>query len=152
MMERKDDLAAITPWNSPNAMIARKAAPPLAAGCPIIIKIAKLTPFPELAMGELAARAGAPAGVFNVITDSKSGRIRTELTESLIVRKVMFTGSTKIGKMLMQQCESMVKKMLFSLAAMLPLIVFNDVDIAWAVKVAFIYKFCNVGQAFCLCQ
>lgn len=120
MREHKDDLAAITPWNIPNAMITRKAAPPLAAGCLIIIKTAKLTPFPELVMGELAARAGAPAGVFNVNADSKSGELRLELTESRIVRKVMFTGSTGISKMLMQQCESTVKKVLFSLAAMLP--------------------------------
>jgi succinate-semialdehyde dehydrogenase / glutarate-semialdehyde dehydrogenase len=143
-------VAAITPWNFPNAMITRKAAPALAAGCPIVIKPAKLTPFSALAMGELATRAGIPAGVFNVITGSKSGEIGTEMTESSIVRKVTFTGSTEIGKMLMRQCASTVKKVSLELGGNAPLIVFDDANIDKAVEGAIICKFRNAGQT-CVC-
>jgi succinate-semialdehyde dehydrogenase / glutarate-semialdehyde dehydrogenase len=143
-------VAAITPWNFPNAMITRKAAPALAAGCPIVIKPAKLTPFSALAMGELATRAGIPAGIFNVITGSKSGEIGTEMTESPIVRKVTFTGSTEIGKMLMRQCASTVKKVSLELGGNAPLIVFDDADIDRAVEGAIICKFRNAGQT-CVC-
>ena len=143
-------VAAITPWNFPNAMITRKAAPALAAGCPIVIKPAKLTPFSALAMGELATRAGIPAGVFNVITGSKSGEIGTEMTTSPIVRKVTFTGSTKIGKMLMQQCASTVKKVSLELGGNAPLIVFDDANIDKAVEGAIACKFRNAGQT-CVC-
>jgi len=143
-------VAAITPWNFPNAMITRKAAPALAAGCPIVIKPAKLTPFSALAMGELATRAGIPAGVFNVVTGSKSGEIGTEMTESPIVRKVTFTGSTGIGKMLMQQCASTVKKVSLELGGNAPLIVFDDADIDAAVAGAIACKFRNAGQT-CVC-
>ncbi len=143
-------VAAITPWNFPNAMITRKAAPALAAGCPIVIKPAKLTPFSALAMGELAARAGIPAGVFNVVTGSKSGEIGTEMTESPIVRKVTFTGSTGIGKMLMQQCASTVKKVSLELGGNAPLIIFDDANIDAAVEGALACKFRNAGQT-CVC-
>ncbi len=143
-------VAAITPWNFPNAMITRKAAPALAAGCTIVVKPAKLTPFSALAMGELATRAGIPAGVFNVVTGRKSGEIGTEMTESPIVRKVTFTGSTEIGKVLMRQSASTVKKISLELGGNAPLIVFDDADVEKAVEGAIACKFRNAGQT-CVC-
>ena len=143
-------VAAITPWNFPNAMITRKAAPALAAGCPIVIKPAKMTPFSALAMGELATRAGIPAGVFNVITGARSGEIGSEMTTSPLVRKVTFTGSTGIGKILMQQSASTVKKISLELGGNAPLIVFDDADLEQAVSGAIACKFRNAGQT-CVC-
>src|SRR3982751_1461929 len=102
--------AAITPWNFPNAMITRKVAPALAAGCPVVVKPAQLTPLSALAIAELAHRAGIPKGVFNVVPSTKSSRIGKELTENPLVRKFSFTGSTEVGKQLMRQCASTMKK------------------------------------------
>ncbi len=143
-------VAAITPWNFPNAMITRKAGPALAAGCPIVIKPAKLTPFSALAMGELATRAGIPAGVFNVVTGVNSAEIGHEMTTSPIVRKVTFTGSTGIGKILMQQSASTVKKISLELGGNAPLIIFDDADLDAAVDGAIACKFRNAGQT-CVC-
>ena len=143
-------VGAITPWNFPNAMITRKAAPALAAGCTFLIKPAKLTPFSALAMGELATRAGIPAGVFNVITGAKSSEIGTEMTTSPIIRKITFTGSTGIGKLLMQQSASTVKKVSLELGGNAPLIIFDDANVDEAVKGAIVCKFRNAGQT-CVC-
>jgi succinate-semialdehyde dehydrogenase/glutarate-semialdehyde dehydrogenase len=128
-------------------MITRKAAPALAAGCPIITKPAKLTPFFALAMGELVALVGISSSVLNVITGSESGRIGTELTESLIVRKVTFTDLTGIDEMLMQQCAHTVMKVYLGNA---PPIVFDDVNIDRVVEVVIICKFRNACQT-CVC-
>ncbi|MDE2474126.1 MAG: aldehyde dehydrogenase family protein, partial [Alphaproteobacteria bacterium] len=103
-------VAAVTPWNFPNAMITRKVAPALAAGCTVVIKPAQLTPLSALALAELAQRAGLPKGVFNVVPSSHSAAVGKELTESPLVRKFSFTGSTEVGKQLMRQCASTVKK------------------------------------------
>ena len=143
-------VAAITPWNFPNAMITRKAAPALAAGCPIVVKPAKMTPFSALAMAELASRAGVPAGVFNVITGANASAIGEELTTSPIVRKVTFTGSTGIGKILMRQSASTVKKISLELGGNAPLIIFDDADLEAAVEGAIACKFRNAGQT-CVC-
>ena len=142
-------VAAITPWNFPNAMITRKCAPALAAGCTVIVKPATETPFSALALAVLAEEAGIPAGVFNVIT-GKANVIGTELTTNPIVRKLSFTGSTKIGKLLMQQCASTVKKISLELGGNAPFIVFNDADIDAAVAGAIAAKFRNAGQT-CVC-
>ncbi|MEM7021071.1 MAG: aldehyde dehydrogenase family protein, partial [Pseudomonadota bacterium] len=120
--------AAITPWNFPNAMITRKCAPALAAGCTVVVKPASFTPYSALALAELAERAGMPAGVFNVIT----GDARTvggELTANDTVRKLSFTGSTEVGKILLKQCADTVKKVSMELGGHAPLIVFDDADI-----------------------
>jgi len=122
-------VAAITPWNFPNAMITRKAAPALAAGCTFLIKPAAETPLSALALAELAHRAGIPAGVFNVVTGKRASAIGKELTESPLVRKFSFTGSTEIGKLLMRQCASTVKKVSLELGGNAPFIVFDDADL-----------------------
>jgi len=143
-------VAAVTPWNFPNAMITRKAGPALAAGCPIVIKPASETPLSALALAELAQQAGIPAGVFNVITTMHSSVVGKEMTESPLVRKFSFTGSTEIGKMLIQQCASTVKKVSMELGGNAPFIVFDDADIDEAVKGAVISKYRNAGQT-CVC-
>ncbi|HET7334992.1 MAG TPA: NAD-dependent succinate-semialdehyde dehydrogenase [Rhizomicrobium sp.] len=143
-------VAAITPWNFPNAMITRKCAPALAAGCTFIIKPAGETPLSALALAELAHRAGIPAGVFNVVTTSKSSDVGKELTQSPLVRKFSFTGSTEIGKLLMGQCASTVKKVSLELGGNAPFIVFDDADLDAAVDGAMICKFRNMGQT-CVC-
>ncbi len=143
-------VAAITPWNFPNAMITRKAGPALAAGCPIVLKPAGETPLSALALAELAHRAGIPRGVFNVITTKHSSKVGKELTLSPIVRKFSFTGSTGIGKMLMQQCASTVKKVSLELGGNAPFIVFDDADLDAAVQGAMLSKFRNMGQT-CVC-
>ncbi len=143
-------VAAITPWNFPNAMIARKAAPALAAGCSIVIKPASETPLSAFAMAELAERAGIPAGVLNVVAGS-SGAIGGELTSNPIVRKVTFTGSTPVGKMLVEQCASTVKKTSMELGGNAPFIVFDDADLDAAVEGAMISKYRNAGQT-CVCS
>jgi len=141
--------AAITPWNFPSAMITRKAGPALAVGCPMIVKPASLTPFSALALAELAARAGVPDGVFSVVTGA-SGAVGSEMTGNPIVRKLSFTGSTDIGKLLMQQCAGSVKKLALELGGNAPFIVFDDADLEEAVEGAILSKFRNTGQT-CVC-
>ncbi len=143
-------VAAITPWNFPNAMIARKAAPALAAGCTIVIKPARETPLSALAMAELAHRAGIPAGVINVVVGSSSSAIGTELTSHPAVRKLSFTGSTAVGKLLLKQCADTVKKTSMELGGNAPFIVFDDADLDKAVEGALISKYRNAGQT-CVC-
>ena len=142
-------VAAITPWNFPAAMITRKAGPALAAGCPCIVKPAPETPFSALAMAALAEKAGIPAGIFNVITGDAIA-IGAELTQSSDVRKLSFTGSTAIGKLLMAQCAPTLKKVSLELGGNAPFIVFDDADIERAVDGALIAKFRNAGQT-CVC-
>ncbi len=141
--------AAITPWNFPNAMIARKVGPALAAGCTMVARPASQTPFSALAMAELGARAGIPKGVFSVITGSSS-EMGKELTHSKIVRKLTFTGSTEIGKLLMEQSASTIKKISLELGGNAPFIVFDDADLDAAVDGAMASKFRNTGQT-CVC-
>lgn len=143
-------VACITPWNFPNAMITRKAAPALAAGCPIVIKPASETPLSALALAELAEQAGIPPGVFNIVTTTHSKEVGLELTESPLVRKFSFTGSTGVGKLLIRQCASTVKKVSMELGGNAPFIVFDDADIDAAVKGAIISKYRNAGQT-CVC-
>ena len=141
--------AMITPWNFPNAMITRKAGPALAAGCTVVLKPAGATPFSALALAELAERAGIPHGVFNVITgDSKA--IGAELCASPKVRKLSFTGSTEIGRVLMRQSADTVKKLSLELGGNAPFIVFDDADIDAAVEGAIASKYRNAGQT-CVC-
>ncbi|MDA9368060.1 succinate-semialdehyde dehydrogenase [Flavobacteriaceae bacterium] len=143
-------VAAITPWNFPNAMIARKAAPALAAGCTIVIKPASETPLSALAMAELAHRAGIPAGVLNIVCGSAAA-IGTELSSHPSVRKLTFTGSTPVGKMLEAQCAQTMKKTSMELGGNAPFIVFDDADIDAAVQGAMISKYRNSGQT-CVCS
>ena len=141
--------AAITPWNFPSAMITRKVAPALAAGCPIVVKPAEATPLSALALAVLAERAGVPAGVLSVLTgDPKI--IGAEMTSNPLVRKLTFTGSTGVGKLLMAQCASTVKKLSLELGGNAPFIVFEDADLAEAVKGAIASKYRNTGQT-CVC-
>jgi succinate-semialdehyde dehydrogenase/glutarate-semialdehyde dehydrogenase len=142
-------VAAITPWNFPSAMITRKAGPALAAGCPIVLKPATQTPFSALALAELAHRAGVPAGVFNVVTGSAT-QIGGEMTGNPIVRKLTFTGSTEIGKILLEQCAKTVKKTSMELGGNAPFIVFDDADLDAAVEGAIMSKYRNTGQT-CVC-
>ena len=142
-------VAAITPWNFPAAMITRKCAPALAAGCPVVIRPASQTPFSALALAELAHQAGIPEGVLNVITGPSSVQGK-ELTSNSIVRKLSFTGSTEVGKMLMEQCAGTVKKVSLELGGNAPFIVFDDADLDAAVKGAIASKFRNTGQT-CVC-
>ncbi|WP_281413513.1 NAD-dependent succinate-semialdehyde dehydrogenase [Microvirga antarctica] len=141
--------AAITPWNFPMAMITRKAGPALAAGCTMVLKPASATPLSALAMGELARRAGIPDGVFSVLAGSASV-VGDELATNPIVRKLTFTGSTEVGKALMQKCASTVKKMSLELGGNAPVLVFNDADIETAVAGTIASKFRNTGQT-CVC-
>jgi succinate-semialdehyde dehydrogenase/glutarate-semialdehyde dehydrogenase len=141
--------AAITPWNFPTAMIARKVAPALAAGCTMVIKPSELTPYSALAMCVLAERAGIPAGVVSIVTgDSKP--IGGELTSNPLVRKLSFTGSTAVGKLLMSQCSSTVKKVSLELGGNAPFIVFDDADLEAAVAGTVASKYRNAGQT-CVC-
>jgi succinate-semialdehyde dehydrogenase/glutarate-semialdehyde dehydrogenase len=142
-------VAAITPWNFPNAMITRKCAPALAAGCPVVIKPATATPYSAFALAELGERAGIPAGVLNVLTGS-AGAIGGELTSNPIVRKLSFTGSTEVGKLLMEQCAATVKKVSMELGGNAPFVVFDDADLDAAVEGAMASKFRNMGQT-CVC-
>ena len=141
--------AAITPWNFPAAMITRKAGPALAAGCTMVVKPATATPYSALAMAELAERAGVPKGVLSVVTGSALA-IGGEMTSNPIVRKLTFTGSTEIGKKLMEQCAATVKKTSMELGGNAPFIVFDDADLDAAVEGAIISKFRNNGQT-CVC-
>jgi succinate-semialdehyde dehydrogenase / glutarate-semialdehyde dehydrogenase len=142
-------VACITPWNFPLAMITRKAGPAIAAGCTVVVKPASQTPFSALALAELAERAGIPKGVFNVVTGSAS-EIGGELTSNPIVKKLSFTGSTEIGKVLMQQCAATVKKVSLELGGNAPFIVFDDADLDAAVEGAMASKYRNTGQT-CVC-
>lgn len=126
--------AAITPWNFPAAMITRKAGPALAAGCTMVVKPASQTPLTALALGELALRAGVPAGVFSVVTGSDTRAIGGVLTSHPLVRKVTFTGSTEVGRVLLQQSASTVKKCSMELGGNAPCIVFDDADLNLAVE------------------
>jgi succinate-semialdehyde dehydrogenase/glutarate-semialdehyde dehydrogenase len=141
--------AAITPWNFPLAMITRKVAPALAAGCTVVIKPAEQTPLTALALAALAEQAGFPAGVFNVITGDPVA-IGGELTSSPTVRKLSFTGSTEIGRLLMAQCAPTIKKLSLELGGNAPFIVFDDADVDAAVNGALIAKYRNTGQT-CVC-
>jgi succinate-semialdehyde dehydrogenase/glutarate-semialdehyde dehydrogenase len=141
--------AAITPWNFPIAMITRKCAPALAVGCTVVVKPASNTPFSALALAALAEQAGFPKGVFNVITGNAK-EIGAELTANPLVRKLSFTGSTEIGKLLMQQCAGTVKKISLELGGNAPFIVFDDADIDAAVNGAIASKYRNTGQT-CVC-
>ena len=142
-------VACITPWNFPNAMLARKIAPALAAGCTVVCKPASETPLSALAMAELAERAGVPAGVINIVV-GKTREIGEELTGNPIVRKLTFTGSTAIGKMLVEQCAATMKRTSMELGGNAPFIVFDDADVDEAVKGAIVCKFRNAGQT-CVC-
>jgi succinate-semialdehyde dehydrogenase / glutarate-semialdehyde dehydrogenase len=145
--------AAITPWNFPLAMITRKVAPALSAGCPVVIKPAELTPLTALAAGELALRAGIPAGVLNIITADAGNSIAVGkvICASDTVRHLSFTGSTEVGRILMAQCAPTVKKMSLELGGNAPFIVFDDADIDSAVEGAFASKYRNAGQT-CVCS
>lgn len=141
--------AAITPWNFPSSMITRKAAAALAAGCPLVVKPASQTPYSALALAVLAEQAGVPAGVFSVITGSAAA-IGEEMTSNPIVRKVSFTGSTEIGRQLMRQSASTIKKISLELGGNAPFIVFDDADLDAAVQGAMASKYRNAGQT-CVC-
>ncbi|AOK32381.1 MULTISPECIES: NAD-dependent succinate-semialdehyde dehydrogenase [Burkholderia] len=141
--------AAITPWNFPAAMITRKVGPALAAGCPIVVKPAEATPFTALALAVLAERAGVPPGVFSVVTGDPK-EIGGELTSNPLVRKLSFTGSTPVGRLLMAQCASTVKKVSLELGGNAPFIVFDDADLDAAVEGAIASKYRNSGQT-CVC-
>jgi succinate-semialdehyde dehydrogenase/glutarate-semialdehyde dehydrogenase len=142
-------VAAITPWNFPSAMIARKVAPALAAGCTFVCKPATQTPYSAFAMAELGARAGIPAGVVNILTGSSS-EIGGELTSNPTVRKLTFTGSTEVGKKLMAQCSGTLKRLSMELGGNAPFIVFDDADLDAAVAGAIASKYRNTGQT-CVC-
>jgi succinate-semialdehyde dehydrogenase/glutarate-semialdehyde dehydrogenase len=141
--------AAITPWNFPAAMITRKVGAALAAGCPIVVKPASLTPYSALALAELARQAGVPRGVFSVITGS-AGEIGSEMTSNPVVRKLSFTGSTEVGRILMEQSAATIKKVSMELGGNAPFIVFDDADLDAAVEGAIASKFRNTGQT-CVC-
>ncbi len=142
-------VVSITPWNFPSAMITRKCAPALAAGCTVVAKPASQTPYSALALAELAGRAGMPAGAFNVVTGDSS-EIGAEMTSNPIVRKLSFTGSTATGKFLMEQCAGTVKKVSLELGGNAPFIVFDDADLDAAVEGAIASKYRNMGQT-CVC-
>ena len=143
-------VAAITPWNFPIAMITRKAGPALAAGCTFVVKPAHETPLSALALAVLAERAGIPAGVFNVIPSTHASEVGTVLTGSPLVRKFSFTGSTAVGKLLMAQCASTVKRVSLELGGNAPFIVFDDADLDAAVAGAVASRYRNAGQT-CVC-
>ncbi len=144
--------AAITPWNFPIAMITRKVAPALAAGCTVVVKPAEATPLSALALAELAERAGFPPGVFNVVVgDAASApEIGLEMCTNPIVRKLSFTGSTEVGRILLRQCADTVKKLSLELGGNAPFIVFDDADLDAAVEGAIASKYRNAGQT-CVC-
>jgi len=143
-------VASITPWNFPNAMITRKAAPALAAGCAFVGRPAAETPLSATAMGLLAERAGIPAGVFNIVTSSRASEIGKEFCENPVVRKITFTGSTEVGRILLRQAADQVMKCSMELGGNAPFIVFDDADLDAAVEGAILCKFRNNGQT-CVC-
>ncbi len=142
-------VACITPWNFPNAMLTRKIAPALAAGCTVVCKPANATPLSAIAFVELAERAGVPAGVINLVA-GRTSEIGNEMTSNPVVRKLTFTGSTPVGKKLMAACSETVKRTSMELGGNAPFIVFDDADIDEAVKGAMICKYRNAGQT-CVC-
>jgi succinate-semialdehyde dehydrogenase/glutarate-semialdehyde dehydrogenase len=142
--------AAITPWNFPIAMITRKVGPALAAGCPIVVKPAGLTPLSALAIAELAQRAGLPAGVLNLVPSARSTEIGKVLCESEVVRHLSFTGSTEVGRILMRQCAPTIKKLSLELGGNAPFLVFDDADLDAAADGALASKYRNAGQT-CVC-
>ena len=142
-------VAAITPWNFPNAMITRKCAPALAAGCTVLVKPSELTPLSALALAVLAERAGIPPGVFNVLTGLPAG-VGGEMTGNPAVRKLSFTGSTRVGQLLMGQCASSIKRLSLELGGNAPFIVFDDADLDLAITGVMLSKFRNAGQT-CVC-
>lgn len=141
----------ITPWNFPNAMITRKVAPALAAGCPVIVKPAEDTPLSALALAELADQAGFPPGIFNVISTTRYQQIGEEMTESPLLRKLSFTGSTAVGKILMRQCAETLTRVSLELGGNAPFIVFEDADVGAAIEGAMASKYRNSGQT-CVCS
>lgn len=142
-------VGAITPWNFPSAMITRKCAPALAAGCAVVVKPSEFTPYSALALAELAGRAGLPAGILNIVTGNATA-IGAELTSNPVVRKISFTGSTRVGKLLIEQSAGTVKKVAMELGGNAPLIVFEDADLDIAVQGVINAKFRNTGQT-CIC-
>ncbi len=142
--------AAITPWNFPNAMITRKVGPALAAGCTMVIKPAEATPLSALALAELSQRAGIPKGVLGIVPTENAAAVGGVLTASPVVRKLSFTGSTRVGKLLMEQCAGTVKKVSMELGGNAPFLVFDDADIDAAVAGAMLSKYRNSGQT-CVC-
>ena len=142
--------ASITPWNFPNAMIARKVAPALAAGCTFVACPSELTPLSALAMAELGERAGLPPGVFNVVTSTDAVAVGQEFCENPAVRKLSFTGSTRVGQILMAQAAPQIMKLSLELGGNAPFVVFDDADLDAAVEGAMIAKFRNAGQT-CVC-
>ncbi|MFQ1015928.1 NAD-dependent succinate-semialdehyde dehydrogenase [Avibacterium paragallinarum] len=144
-------VAAITPWNFPNAMITRKAAPALASGCSVVLKPAPETPLSALALAELANQAGLPKGVFNIIPTTQAVEVGRVICESPIVRKLTFTGSTRVGKLLMAQSANTVKKLALELGGNAPALIFDDADLDNAVEGVFASKFRNAGQT-CICS
>jgi succinate-semialdehyde dehydrogenase / glutarate-semialdehyde dehydrogenase len=147
VMEHID--AAITPWNFPNAMITRKCAPAPAVGCTVVLKPAEATPFSAFALAELASQAGIPAGVLNILTGDPV-TIGAEMTKNPLVRKLAFTGSTRVAKLLMAQCAGTVKKISLELGGSAPFLIFADADIDQAVQGLIASKFRNSGQT-CVC-
>jgi len=143
-------VAAITPWNFPNAMITRKISPALAAGCTVVLKPSEYTPLSALALVDLADKAGFPPGVINIVTASKPDSIGNEFTSNLKVKKISFTGSTRVGKLLLRQSADQVKKVSMELGGNAPFIVFDDADMAEAVDACIASKFRNAGQT-CIC-
>ncbi|WP_271274261.1 NAD-dependent succinate-semialdehyde dehydrogenase [Aliamphritea hakodatensis] len=143
-------VAAITPWNFPNAMIARKVAPALAVGCAIVLKPAAETPLSALALAELAKRAGLPDGLFSVLPTSDAVAVGGEMTANPVVKKVTFTGSTPVGKLLMKQCADTVKRTSMELGGNAPVIIFDDADLDAAIEGALVSKYRNSGQT-CIC-
>jgi succinate-semialdehyde dehydrogenase/glutarate-semialdehyde dehydrogenase len=143
-------VAAITPWNFPNAMITRKVAPALAVGCAIVLKPAAQTPLSALALVELANRAGLPKGLFSVLTSDNAPSVGAEMTSNTLVKKVTFTGSTPVGKLLMKQCADTVKRTSMELGGNAPVIIFDDADLDLAVAGAIVSKYRNSGQT-CIC-
>ena len=143
-------VGAITPWNFPNAMITRKVAPALAVGCSVVLRPPTLTPLSALALAYLAQEAGIPAGVFNIVMGTDSSGMGKELCSNELVRKITFTGSTEVGRVLMRQCSDQIKKGSLELGGNAPFIVFDDADIDEAVAGAMISKYRNAGQT-CVC-
>lgn len=143
-------VAAITPWNFPNAMIARKVAPALAVGCAIVLKPAAETPLSALALAELAKRAGVPDGLFSVLPSADARAVGGEMTSNPLVKKVTFTGSTPVGKLLMKQCAETVKRTSMELGGNAPVIIFDDADLDAAIEGALVSKYRNSGQT-CIC-
>ena len=144
-------VAAVTPWNFPATMVTRKIAPALAAGCTVVLKPASATPLTALAIGQIAHDAGLPPGVFNVLTTKRSGALQAELFDHPLIRKIAFTGSTEVGKSIMEGAAKQVKRLSFELGGNAPFIVFEDADLQAAVAGAVAIKFLRVGGQSCIC-